>query len=385
MRIRALALVVGLLSIAGPVHAQSPVEPGSQAERYVDPREGVGLTAAIALALEHEPLLRAARQELEVARGLAVQAGLRPNPSVSFERREEPAGTDNLTTVGVEWPLDLFRKAGRTTVATREVTAAQREFEDRARVLAAAVRERYGAVAVAARELAVLDEVVRNVGRRRDLLAVRVEAGASPPLERDLVQVEWQRLDAARALQAGQTETAMLELKRSLGMAASAPLRIRDTLEDLVHGAAPAAMPDTDVVLAQRPDVLAAEARVAVAAARVERASQAGRFDMSVFGTYMRMDAGFPRVGLLRMVAWSGCVACFITHRPVPASHCRCGIGTRARCSPRTPSRTPARPGERQLASRPRPSSRHPGPAMPPRSTHFAPTRAPVAPSHDRT
>jgi cobalt-zinc-cadmium efflux system outer membrane protein len=303
MRTRTAAAVsIVLVSLGNPVSAQSPVERIAQAERYVDQAEGLALTDAIARAIEQEPLLRAARAQLDSVRGLAVQAELRPNPSVSFERREEPAGTDNLTMVGVEWPLDLFRKSARVDVAAREAAAAEREFEDRARLLAADVRDRYGAAAAAARDLAVLDDVIRTVGMRRDLLAARVEQGASPPLERDLVQVELQRFEALRALQAGRTDAAMFELKRVLGMRPDAALRIRDSLEDLVHGAAAGVAAGSDdgpgVGAGQRPDVLAAEARVAAAAARVERASQSGRLDMSVFGTYMRMDAGFPQQGI---------------------------------------------------------------------------------------
>src|SRR5262249_25096547 len=46
-----------------------------------------------------------------------------------------------------------------------------------------------------------------------------------------------------------------------------------------------------------RADVLEAEARVRVAEAQIDRAQREGRPDMSVFGMYMRMDAGFPQQG----------------------------------------------------------------------------------------
>jgi cobalt-zinc-cadmium efflux system outer membrane protein len=50
-------------------------------------------------------------------------------------------------------------------------------------------------------------------------------------------------------------------------------------------------------VLQQRPDVREAQARIGVAEARIDRAQRAGRFDLSFFGNYMRMDAGFPQRG----------------------------------------------------------------------------------------
>jgi cobalt-zinc-cadmium efflux system outer membrane protein len=46
-----------------------------------------------------------------------------------------------------------------------------------------------------------------------------------------------------------------------------------------------------------RPDVQEAEARLRVADARIDRARREGRVDLSLVGTYMRMDAGFPQRG----------------------------------------------------------------------------------------
>jgi cobalt-zinc-cadmium efflux system outer membrane protein len=269
------------------------------ANRHVDPVNGLSLEQAIARALEQEPSLRAARSEIDVARGMRLQASLRPNPSVSFERREEPAGTDSQTMVAVEWPLDLFRRSRRVAVADREVRVTELSVADQERLLAAEVRMRYGAVAGALRDLAILDELVSATRRQHELLRSRVEEGATPPLERDLLDVELRRLESDRWLQAGRTEAALFELKRGLGMRADANLTLRDALEDLVQRESSATAPptDTSVVLNQRADVREAAARVAVAGATIDRAQAEGRLDVSVFTSYMRMDAGFPQRG----------------------------------------------------------------------------------------
>jgi cobalt-zinc-cadmium efflux system outer membrane protein len=82
-------------------------------------------------------------------------------------------------------------------------------------------------------------------------------------------------------------------------MKADAAVTLRDTFEDLVQRetAAARAIPDPATVLEQRPDVREAEARVDTADARIARAQAEGRFDLSVFAGYMRMDAGFPQRG----------------------------------------------------------------------------------------
>ncbi|HEX6314057.1 MAG TPA: TolC family protein [Gemmatimonadaceae bacterium] len=294
-----LSVVFAALMTEGPAIAQTPAS-GPVAERYLDPVNGLSLEQAITRALEQEPSIRAARAAIDVARGMRLQASFRPNPNVSFERREEPGGADNQTTVAVEWPLDLFRKSPRVALAEREIAVTELAVADRERLLAAEVRMRYGDVVAALRDVAILDELVATTRRQHQLLRSRVDEGATPPLERDLLDVEVRRLESDRLLQAGGMEAALFELKRVLGMSAGASLAVRDTLEDLVrHESTTAAVvADTSAVVDQRADVREAAGRVAVAEAKVERAQAEGRFDVNLFANYMRMDAGFPQRGL---------------------------------------------------------------------------------------
>jgi cobalt-zinc-cadmium efflux system outer membrane protein len=207
---------------------------------------------------------------------------------------------DNQTAIAVEWPLDLFRRRGRVGVADRDVAVTELGVADRERVLAADVRAKYGEVLAAVRDLTVLDELVTTARRQHALLQSRVQEGASPPLERDLLDVELRRLESDRLLQVGRTEAALFELKRVLGLPVDDPLSVRDTLELLVQRESSAALPGADgtsAVLQRRADVRQAEAQVGVADARIDSAQREGRFDVSLFGSYMRMDAGFPQRG----------------------------------------------------------------------------------------
>lgn len=295
----AFSVLIATLLTGVSSSAQSPGGQAPLAVRFVDPVNGLSLERGIALAIEQGPSLRAARSQVEVAQGAKLQASLRPNPSVSFERREEPGGTDNVTTVGVEWPLDLFRRDGRIAVASREVTVAQLSESDRERLLVAEVRTRYGHVLTTIRDLALFDEIVAATQNQFDLLRSRVEQGASSPLERDLLDVELRRVQADRLLQAGRTETAVSELKRVLGMKADAMLAVRDTIDAFVQResvVAPQVL-DVSTTVEQRADVREAAARIETAVAKIDRARSEGRFDVSLFGNYMRMDAGFPQRG----------------------------------------------------------------------------------------
>jgi cobalt-zinc-cadmium efflux system outer membrane protein len=295
----ALSVLIATLLTGVSTSAQSPGSQAPFAGRFVDPANGLSLEQAITRAIEQEPSLRAARSQVEVAQGTKIQASLRPNPSVSFERREEPGGTDNLTTVGIEWPLDLFRRDGRIAVADRELAIAQLGVADRERVLAADVRARYGDVLATIRDLALFDEIVAATQNQFELLRSRVEQGASPALERDLLDVELRRVQAERLLQTARTETAVFELKRVLGMKADTTLTVRDTFEAFVQREAAVALPvrDMSTTVERRTDVREAAARIDTAVAKIDRARSEGRFDVSLFGNYMHMDAGFPQRG----------------------------------------------------------------------------------------
>ncbi len=288
---------VGTLLLAASVSAQVTETGASVAARFVDTVNGLSLDQAIARALEHEPSLQATRSGIDVAKGRRQQAGLRPNPSVTFERREEPSGTDNQTMVAVEWPLDLFRRSGRIAVAEHEITATEHSVADRERMLAADVRSRFGEVLAAIRELALLDDLVSATRRQHELLRSRVAEGATPPLDRDLLEIELRRLEADRLLQLGRTEAATFGLKRMLGYEPDASLTVRDTLQDIVLlESVPRST--TQSSMEHRADVREAEARIGVADAKIDHAQRDGRFDVSVFASYARMDAGFPQIGL---------------------------------------------------------------------------------------
>ena len=292
---RIITLMIAAIALAVPARGQGTA-PSALASQYVDEGSGLGLDAAIARALEREPSLRAVRSDIEAARGLRQQGGLRPNPTLTFERRDEPGGTDNLTSIGIQWPLDLFRREGRVQTAERGLQATQLAVADRERVLVAEVRMQYGVAAAAVRDVVVADELVAAAERQWEIVRARVDAGGTPPLEGDLLEVELRRFEAGRLLAAGRADVAVVQLKQLLGISPDEPLLLRETLEGLVTGSSAASV--APAATATRPDVREAQARVTLADARVDQAQREGRLDVSLFGTYMRMDAGFPQQGV---------------------------------------------------------------------------------------
>ena len=295
-----IIMAYGVLMSSVHVRAQSNAPSLAQAlaSQYLNAATGLTLDEAITRALSQEPLLRATRSDVDVARGARLQAGLRPNPMLSVMQQTEPRGTDTQSRVEVQWPLDLFRKAGRVAVAEHELHAMEQGVSDRERLLAADVRMKYGEVVAAVRDLSINDDLVATTVRQVELLRARVDQCGTPPLERNMVEVELRRLEAERLLQAGQVDRAVFELKRLLGMGVNAALQLRDSLEQLVLREVAVPLTSAGTAVPSRADVQEAEARIHVADAQIDRARREGGFDMSLFGSFMRMDAGFPQLGL---------------------------------------------------------------------------------------
>jgi len=257
------------------------------------PQAPLTLDQAIAEALAAEPGLKAARAELDVARGERRQASARPNPELMFEQREQAGGSDRQTELAIDVPLDLFRRGPRIAVADLTIGRTAATVQDAERLLTAAVRERYGEVLVASRRLEVIEAVVTAAAKTHELLAGRAAEGAAPPLDRDLALVELRRMESARALEAGRVARASSALKALLGRAPGAPLTLSDTLERL----APRGASDGGAAAGERADVRAAAADLDVARAQTTLARQDRKPELSVFGGYMRMDQGFPQSG----------------------------------------------------------------------------------------
>lgn len=202
-------------------------------QRYIDPERGLSLDDAVTQAIAREPTYRAAQADIEAALAMRQQAALRPNPSTSVERREEPGGTDNQTAVQIQWPLDLFRRGTRMAVADGQIEAIEQAVADRRRRLVADVRTQYGRTAAAIREYGVVARVAASLGQTLELLRARVTEGAIPPLERDQWDVEWRRAEADRLVAQGGAEAALVELGRMIGMDDRTLLRLRNPLDTI--------------------------------------------------------------------------------------------------------------------------------------------------------
>jgi cobalt-zinc-cadmium efflux system outer membrane protein len=277
---------------------QAPQDDRESVSRYVDAAAGTTADEAVAYALAHNAELIAARREVDAARALVKQAGLKPNPKLDVSGSRQINGKDNSLMVEGMLPLELGgRRAARVSVAEREVEVREQAVADRERQLAAEVRAKFGEALAGVLKLGFAEELLLASRRGYRLVVARVVEGRTAPLEQNMVLVEVNRLRSVRETDAGAVEVAMLELRNLMGMSPEEPLRLRGDFANMIDPLPPIAEA-TQRALAERPDVLAAHAAEALAEAQVEQARAEGRPDADLTAGYQRMNTGFPVNGI---------------------------------------------------------------------------------------
>jgi len=279
-------LLFGLFARGGVAFAQSPPAPGPVTVDQVVER-------AVADNLE----LRAMRAEVDAARGRLLQAGLRPNPMLDLGGQANVSGPDNNVNVGLSIPLDLNgRKAGRVGVAEREIDMKQAQVSDRERRLSAEVRLKAGDLLAARRNLEFTEELLGTNQKGLGLVRDRVQQGAAPTLEENLVLVEVNRLEASLSMLKSRVEILGLQLRLLAGMPPDEALSLQGEL-----ASGPLTLDRKEALaqaLAGRPDLVIARAEAAMAQAKIRREEAEGRWDARFNLGYQRQDFGFSLNGL---------------------------------------------------------------------------------------
>lgn len=267
-------------------------------DRYFDPKAGMTADEAVAFALTHNAEILAVRKEVEAARALVKQAGLRPNPTLDIERKQQLNGTDDDTMASASLPLELGgRRAARILVAQRELEIKERLLADRERLLAAEVKTKFGQALGEMLKLAFTEDLLTTTDRGYRLVTARVTEGRTAPLEQNMVLVEVNRIRSMREADEGKVQIALLELRNLVGMSPDEPMRLRGDLNPVVEPL-PSVAVVTEIALRERPDLQAARAAEALAEAQIEQARSTGRLDASLTGKYELMNFSFPQRGV---------------------------------------------------------------------------------------
>jgi cobalt-zinc-cadmium efflux system outer membrane protein len=309
------SLVFAGALFAAPAFPQNAAtDPTSTVAKYVDQATGTSADDAVRIALQSNDDLLAMKNEAEAAGILVSQAAQRERSMIGFETRQQVGGGRNRSMVMGSIPLELGgRRGARTEVARREAEFAQKVFEEKERLLAADVREKFGKALAKAYKLKLTEDVLRFVTESYELVRENVKEGDKAPLDENMMLVELNRLRSMREKDEGDVRIAILELKNLMGAGPETPLVLKGDFENLVEPL-PSLRVATEVALERRSDLLVLRASEAYAEARIEQSKSEGRIDASLNLGYERMTEDFPGKGdhmaifgfSIRLPYWNG-------------------------------------------------------------------------------
>ncbi|HKV99192.1 MAG TPA: TolC family protein [Vicinamibacterales bacterium] len=294
--IRGACLVLVAVSWAPTVaDAQTTATPNAAIARAIDQVNGLDVEALVDLGLRRAPSLAAADAFVAEAEGRRQQAGLRANPEVTIERREQLGGPDVATTAGVTWPFELGRVAPRRDAAAADRQKTELDRLDARRQRALSIRRAYGRVLAAAQSLTVIDNQLATARSVLRLVEERVQSGSAPMLDREQAAIEVALITSRSAERERALDEARLQLAREIGLSPTEPLKVRGKLESTTGPGTgqttTAPSPDG------RLDIRAAAAALAAAQARNRVAHAEGKFDLGLFGDYSNTTMSFAQSG----------------------------------------------------------------------------------------
>jgi outer membrane protein, heavy metal efflux system len=242
---------------------------------------------AVRLALSRNLDLQADRQRVAEAqaelRGARLRTPFNPRMEASGGRRGSSGGAGADLAVGIGQEIEIGgQRNRRIAVGTARLELTQTEVQVQAQEIATEVRRVFAAAVLARERLDYgrqLEALAKNL---IDSAQVRFEAGASTKLELNLAKAELGKAHRERILAENATTTALIELRRLLGMAKDEPITFA------TDATLPERLPPTSEVLPRalslRPDVLTPEREAALAQAeeRLARAALTPNLELGV-------------------------------------------------------------------------------------------------------
>lgn len=259
--------------------------------------ESLTFDAALALAEQEGPSLRADTDEIESAKSAAVSAGRLPDPKLKFGIENFPVSgppawtlNEEFMTMGVVGLMqDVPNKAKRHAQAEAAQAGVARAEADRA-IEELRVRSETAVAWInrfhLERKGALLDELDRENRLLADIVNARLAAGQALPQETVLPKLEAALLEERRDELARDITTSIAKLRRWIGDAAEQPLAGIPPHFPLQHE-------QMQRNLMRHPQLAAFGPMSAQAAAEVHEAESMKRPDWSVEVAYGRRDPDF--------------------------------------------------------------------------------------------
>lgn len=239
----------------------------SRAAEILAPAEEIPLAMSLAdltqIAESSSPNLREAAFQVQTARGRAVQAGLLPNPALTYGN-PQLNGSASQYNVLLSQEIVTRNKLGLSQAAAmRGVEQAQLGYLRTRFELLTAVRRRFYSAAVAQARVDVLRELVELSLHSRDIGEKLVKAGEGTRTDAIVLDIDLDRAQVQLENSQALLDAAKAELAATVGMGELVIPRIAADLD--------APLPNFEAE-ALRQGVLAQNAQTQIAAIQVQRA-----------------------------------------------------------------------------------------------------------------
>lgn len=262
-----------------------PVEPGWIA-KFNDPV----LFALVDEALANNRNLQAAAANVQRSWALAGQAGAGLSPSVSLSSGTsrsgniEDSGNDSYSLTGqASWELDVWgRIRAGNQAAILSAEAAEADYIYSQYSLAAAVARAYFLAIEADRQAETVRNTLNALSETDRIVGVQFEFGLATSQDVALSRSDLARTKASLIAAQGSQRDALRALEVLLGRYPAADLEVRRDLP-VVPASPPPGLPSE--ILERRPDVVAAERRVASAFNSLDQAKAARMPSISLTGS----------------------------------------------------------------------------------------------------
>lgn len=220
--------------------------------------------ALVRYALAHNPNVRAARSDEQIARAGITTATTLANPVVRGEWLHVQSSADYGWGVGASWrPPQPGVFGAHGDAARARATAAEADVLEDSADVEAAVRVGYAQTSALGEEIELAKKSVDTRRRIREVIEHRVAQGASSRIDLSLVSIALARSEQEQgALELART-TALARLATTVGWPAGAPLVLAPAPPIDTVAAANAPAPGADVMA--RPAIRAGLARVEAA------------------------------------------------------------------------------------------------------------------------
>lgn len=235
--------------------------------------------------------LKASAAGVERSLALAKQAGaaLTPNLALSAGTQQSgglssSAGSANLN-VGLQasWEPDLWgRIRSGEQAALASASAAQADYTFTQYSIAAGVAKAYFISIEAERQEELTEEIVKALTETTRIVKVQYDNGLASGQDLSLVRSDLSKAQEQKIAASAGKRDALRALEILLGRYPSAEVDLRNTLPT-VPALAPAGLPSD--LLERRPDIIAAERRIAAAIKNVDQAKAAKLPSLSLSGS----------------------------------------------------------------------------------------------------